>query len=214
MTSNNDKNPTKQGNKKGYDSAESLEMPKQVQSPEEEFGFSLAELQGEMGTSGVLTHLPKSLVNAFAARGYDLQFVNYSNAAEWSRRHHMTKGAVRPVTSAEIEKVCGDSEMFGLVMQKTDFGGKSLSGVVRAGELVLMMIPTAVSAMWQKEINDRTANYRKQIYGNPKARAANRFVRNDVIADDGSRLVQTVVRGTTQDPFSGKDYVGGSDFGD
>jgi len=216
MTSIDDKKtPLKGNNSLGADSAEAFaKSKKEAKTPEEEFGFDLSELQGEIGSSGSLTHLPKSLVTAFAAKGYDLQYVNQANMAEWNRWSALTKGAVRPVTSSDIEKVCGDSERFGLVMQKTDFGGKVQSGVVRAGEMVLMMIPVAVSSLKHKEINERTANYRKQIYGAPKARSANRFIRDDIIAGDGSRVVQTVVRGNTQDPFAGKDYIGGSNFGD
>lgn len=213
MTSNN-KFPSTKDNK-GFDSAEkSAELKKAPLTPEQEFGFDLGDIQGEIGVSGMLTHLPKSLVEAFSARGYDLQFVNYGNQAEWNRWIALTKGAVRPVTAAEIDKVAESSERFGLVMQKTDFGGKTHSGVVRAGELVLVMIPKAISAMKAKEINEKTENARKQIYGSSKARAANRLIRDDVVASDGSRVVQTVVRGATQDPFAGKDYIGAGSFGD
>lgn len=215
MTSNNKNTPSKGTKVAGYGSAEELELASApMKTPEEEFGYDLSEIQQELGVAGTLTHIPKSMVEAFAARGYDLQYVNYANQAEWNRWIALTKGAVRPVTADEINKVCEDSQRFGLVTQKTEFGGKVQSGVVRAGEMVLIMIPAAITAMRKKEINDRTANYRKQIYGSARVGSANRFVRDDVIASDGSRLVQTVVRGQTQDPFSGKDYIGGQAFGD
>jgi hypothetical protein len=208
MTSNKN-TPSKDTEKLGFNVAQ-----KATKTPEEEFGFSLDDIQGEMGISGTLTHLPKSLVDAFAAKGYDLQYVNYANMAEWNRWSALTKGAVRPVTAAEINSVCGDSERFGLVMQKTEFGGKVQSGVVRAGEMVLVMVPLAVSSLKRKELDDKNANSRKQIYGSSKARAANRFVREDIVAGDGSKVVQTVVRGQAADPFAGKDYMGANNFGD
>jgi hypothetical protein len=203
----NDKNPT-------HDAAQYSQAQVQFETPEDEFGFSIADLQNEVGNAGRLTFLPPSLVKAFAARGYVLQYVNYDNQAYWARLNARTQGAVRPVSSEDIAKYTGSEDTYGLVLQKTEFAGKTKTGVVRAGEMVLVMIPTAVASVLQKEVSDRTSNYRKQIYGSTKERTVNKFVREDVVAQDGTRLVQTVLKGPGGDPFAAKDYNAGMSFGD
>ena len=211
MTSTKDNNPKSQ-KQPSYDSVEALTLPKSIKTPEEEFGFDLSELQQELDGSKGDTYIPNTMRQAFAARGYDLQYVNYSNSSEWNRRYAQTKGAVRPVTKVDIENFCGDANMFGLFSEKTDFGGKAISGVVRAGEMVLIMIPSAVSAILRKAQEERTTAARKQIYGDSRIKQANRFVRDDVMAADGTKMVQTVVRGPGGDStYSAKDY---NSFGD
>lgn len=199
----------------GRDDDNLMALP--MQSPEEQFGFDPVQLQGEMGISGILTHLPKSLIEAFRSRGYELQYVNYANMAEWNRWMARSNGAVRPVTTKELESVVGRGASYGLAVAKAEMGGKEFSGVVRAGEMVLMMIPTSIVTIRRREIEAKTLASRQSIYGSTKSRQFNRHVKNDIMADDGTKVVQTVVRGSgSVDPFSNANaYVAGDDsFGD
>lgn len=163
--------------------------------------FDVSSLEGEMELANRLTHVPKFIRDAFKAHGYELQYVNSNNLSEWNRMMALTNGAIQAVTGPIIEQICGQGQSLGLALEKTAIGGKVEAGVVRAGEMVLMMIPTSVVALKTKQNKERTMRAREAVYGRVNPGRAERFRNSEFGGDDKAPVIQTVVRGDGADPF-------------